>query len=194
MSSQAHWSQEHSDLELLQAVQAGDRAAFTCLVERHYRSLFRYARSFARSDADAEDALQKTLVSVWRSAASFAARSSVRAWMLTIARNAVFRAGRSREDATDTESLADLGRRAGWGAESPEELLDEQERRALLERGLASLPDSDREVLVLRDIEGLSGDETADVLGLSLRAMKSRLHRARLRLVAVLREELKHEG
>jgi RNA polymerase sigma-70 factor (ECF subfamily) len=49
-------------------------------------------------------------------------------------------------------------------------------------------------VLVLRDIEGLSGDETADVLGLSLRAMKSRLHRARLRLVVVLREELKHEG
>jgi RNA polymerase sigma-70 factor (ECF subfamily) len=194
VSSQAHWSQEHSDLELLQGVQTGDRIAFTCLIERHYRSLFRYARSFARTDADAEDALQRTLVSIWKSAGSFSARSSVRAWLLTIARHAVFRAGRSREDATDADSLADLGRRAGWGDESPESLLDERQRRELLAQCLASLSESDRELLVLRDVEGFSGDETAQVLGLSLAAMKSRLHRARLRLVATLTEELKHEG
>ena len=189
MSDQAHRSEERSDVELLAAVKAGDRDAFTRLAERHQASLYRYVRSISRTDADAEDALQKTLVAVWKSAATYAQRSSVRAWMLTIGRNAALRAGRSREDATDIEPLADLGRRAGWGADNPETLLLQLQRQEVLARALEALPEPDRELLILRDLEGLTGDEAAEVSGLSLAAMKSRLHRARLKLLAQITEE-----
>lgn len=170
-------------------MKAGDRAAFTRLARRHQASLFRYAVSLARSRADAEDALQKTLIAIWKSAATFGGRASVKAWMLTITRNSVFRAGRVREAPTDDEPLAALGRQAGWGNENPEELLQRLQRIESLERALNELPPTDREALVLRDLEGLSGEETAEVLGLSLAATKSRLHRARLRLMARLTEE-----
>jgi RNA polymerase sigma-70 factor (ECF subfamily) len=69
----------------------------------------------------------------------------------------------------------------------PEALAGRLETQAMLERALASLGDEDREVIVLRDLEGLSGEETAQALGLSLPAMKSRLHRARLRLLAAVK-------
>lgn len=180
------------DALLIERVKAGDRAAFTRLAQRHQASLYRYARSLSRSDADAEDALQKALVSVWKSAATFAGRASVRAWLLTITRNAALRAGRLREAPMPDQSLAELGRRAGWGSDDPETLLSRLERVESLERALARLSDADREVIVLRDLEGLSGDETAAVLGVELKAMKSRLHRARLRLTAALTEESTH--
>ena len=82
----------------------------------------------------------------------------------------------------------DLERDAGWGTEPPDALFERLEDRASLERALGDLAPADREVLVLRDLEELSGDETAAVLGITLRAMKSRLHRARLRLAAALKE------
>ena len=83
--------------------------------------------------------------------------------------------------------LPELGEAAGWGSESPEAEVLRAERRARLARALDALAPEDREVLVLRDLEELTGEETAAALGLSLAAMKSRLHRARLRLAAQLR-------
>ncbi|MFQ6047679.1 MAG: RNA polymerase sigma factor, partial [Gemmatimonadales bacterium] len=89
------------------------------------------------------------------------------------------------------ESLDALGQRAGWGsAESSQPSLERLADRALIQRALDRLSDEDREVLVLRDLEEFSGDEVAQMTGLTLPATKSRLHRARLRLTAALKEEL----
>ena len=82
-------------------------------------------------------------------------------------------------------SLEELGARAGWGHPlSPEDLAWRVQQRSLLEQALSTLPADEREVLVLRDVEGLSGEETAAAAGISLAAMKSRLHRGRLQLLA----------
>ncbi|MBI3207008.1 MAG: sigma-70 family RNA polymerase sigma factor [Myxococcales bacterium] len=180
------------DAELIARAASGDRAAFTELVERHRAAVHRYARSLTKNDADAEDALQRTFLAVWRSAATFRGPASARSWLFTVARNAALRQARPRrEDATEPEALAELGARAGWGTDSPHALLEGAEVRARLGAALARLDADDREVIVLRDLEGLSGDEASSVLGLSLSALKSRLHRARLRLMASLQEEIR---
>jgi RNA polymerase sigma factor (sigma-70 family) len=85
------------------------------------------------------------------------------------------------------EPLMMLGLEAGWGSDNPEALAIAAERRDTLRRALHGLSPGDREVLVLRDIEGLRGPEAAEVLGIGERALKSRLHRARLRLAVSLR-------
>ena len=85
------------------------------------------------------------------------------------------------------EPLMTLGRDAGWGSDNPEALAIAAQRRDTLTRALQTLSPGDREVLILRDIEGLSGQEAAEVLGITGRALKSRLHRARLRLAGALR-------
>jgi RNA polymerase sigma-70 factor (ECF subfamily) len=146
----------------------------------------------AVTPADAEDALQEAFIAAWRSAADFTGTDSARGWILTIARNALHRRYRRRVGEPETfEPLDGLGAAAGWGAEEPPDvLLERLEDRERLRRALDALPAPDREVLILRDLEELSGEETARMLGLSLQAMKSRLHRARLRLAARVREDI----
>ncbi len=105
-----------------------------------------------------------------------------------IARNALHRLHRRRAgEPAELESLEVLGAKAGWGAESGFarrfEVMDE------LQWALGQIPEEERRVVTLRDLEGLSGQETAEVLELSLSAMKSRLHRGRLHLMAVARRE-----
>lgn len=175
------------DQALLGAAAAGDREAFDAFVARHQASVFRYLRSLGSDEAGAEDALQETFLAAWRGAATYGGGPSARGWILTIARNALRRAHRRRVDEPAAfEPLEVLGRQAGWG--SGEEVLERLARRDLLERALESLSPDDREILVLRELEGLDGREVADALEIGVPAMKSRLHRARLRLVAALRE------
>ena len=81
-----------------------------------------------------------------------------------------------------------LGLGAGWGSEDPEAIAIAAEQRAVLRRAMSRLSNEDQEVLVLRELDGLSGQEAARVLGIGERALKSRLHRARLRLAMALRE------
>jgi RNA polymerase sigma-70 factor, ECF subfamily len=164
---------------------------FDDLVERHQAAVFRFARSIAADDFAAEDALQEAFLAAWRSASTFRGESSVRAWLFAIARNAVMRQHRRRVDEpAENESLSDLGEAAGWGSEDdPERDVIESEQREIFERAMNRLNASDREILVLRDLEGLSGEDAAGIIGLPLASMKTRLHRARLRLAANVRNE-----
>lgn len=183
---------EPDDATLLLETARGNRAAFETLVARHQAAVYRYARAIAQNDADAEDLLQETFLSAFLFAAGFRGDSSVRTWLLVIARNAALRLrarnSRASADAQGEAPLAELGWRAGWSQDDPESLAICAQRRDRLERALRSLPPEYREILVLRDLEGLSGPETAQLLGCGLPAMKSRLHRARLSLAAALRE------
>ncbi|MFQ5537669.1 MAG: RNA polymerase sigma factor [Gemmatimonadota bacterium] len=176
------------DADLLRAAADGDAQAFQLFVQRHEKGVYRLLRAMAPEEADAEDAFQDTFLAAWKNAGSFRGDGSARSWILTIARNAFLKAQRRRSgEPASYEPLEDLGLQAGWGA-SPDPL-DGLVRRDLLRRALDSLQPEDRAILVLRELEGFSGEEVADMLGISLAAMKSRLHRARLRLMAAVRKE-----
>ena len=154
---------------------------------RHEAAVFRLLRSAAAGEADAEDALQEAFVAAWRGAGTYTGGPNARGWILAVARNALRRSHRRRVgEPVDFESLETLGLQAGWGKE--QDALETLARADLLSRAMARLPEEDREILVLRELEGFSGEEVAELLEITLAAMKSRLHRARLRFVAALRE------
>ena len=141
---------------------------------------------FAR---ELEDAVQETFIAAWRSAGSFHGTGTVRSWLLSIARNIERHQRRLRvNEPTDFVPLDALAERAGWGCDPAEtRRVAAALARDVLDHALADLPADEREVLVLRELEGLSGEETADMLLLTVPAMKSRLHRARLHLAAAVR-------
>ena len=180
-----------SDSELLRRSAGGDRVAFETFVTRYQAPVYRYLLATTDSDS-AEDALQETFIAIWRSASSFRGHDSARAWVFTIARHSLSRMHRRRVgEPSRFETLDDLdslGHAAGWGLEQIEDFSTRLEDRDVLERAFRALAPDDREVLVLRELEGLSGEEMAALLAVSLSALKSRLHRARLRLAANLRE------
>ena len=162
--------------------------AFDAIVESHQAAIARFLVTLGQDDPD--DALQDTFIAAWESAGSFQGTGTVRNWLLSIARNVHRRSHRRRvNEPTTFCSLEVLAERAGWGADPAESRRVEISlARDVLTQALALLPHDEREILVLRELEMLSGDETAELLELTLPAMKSRLHRARLHLAAVLRE------
>lgn len=170
---------------------SGRSDALAQFMHRHEAALRRYlAVSLAPDDVD--DVVQETFVSVWRGADGYRGGPSARGWLYTIARHVVAHRVRRRvgEPAT-LESFDVLAERAGWGLTSDSGVLnreiDSLEARDLLTRALRRLPDDERDVIVLRELDGYSGEETAHMLHVSLAAMKSRLHRARLHLAAEVR-------
>ncbi len=172
------------DAELLRLTATGDDGAFATFVDRHQAGIWRRAMALTGQGADAEDLMQETFLAAWRGAGSFRG-GSARAWLLTIAAHAWQRVARRAvplADSDDAESVEALALRAGWGRE------DDDERAATVQEAFARLAADDRRLLVLRDIEEMSGEDVAALLGLSLAAMKSRLHRARLRLAAAYEE------
>lgn len=184
------------DQELIRRIGLRDREAFAELMRRHEAALHRYLSAVGRTSADVEDALQECFLSVWRRPPERLVGTSARAWLLTASRNALRKLYRRRVgepkafdtmDSVGEESLKTLGLSAGWGAEH-DGIPAEVERRDLLEKALKRLTPPEREILVLRDLEGFSGGEAAALLGLSTPAMKSRLHRARLRLMSAVLE------
>jgi RNA polymerase sigma-70 factor, ECF subfamily len=191
--------EEAVDRALLARIAAGDRTAFRALVVAHSAAVGRYLRVFAPDVGD--DALQEAFLAAWRHAGQFGDRGSVRGWLMTTGRRAALRL-RSREVASEELSsepgVDALGEAAGWGrASDPAAFARALESRELLHRGLEALSTTDREAIVLVDVLGHEYDEACAVTGLGLGAFKSRLHRARLRLIAALRAhvpEVSHEG
>jgi RNA polymerase sigma-70 factor (ECF subfamily) len=183
-----------SDSELLARVAQGDRQASAHLVERFQAGVLRFARTIVADDATAEDVLQDTFLAALSNARSFRGEASVKTWLYTIARHEALRRKRRAARVELDDDLERLGALAGWGAEEPDVALAREEARAALAQAFDALEEDDRTVLLLRDVEGLGGAETAAILELSLAAMKSRLHRARLRLLSKLRSEACQHG
>ena len=186
---------EPDDASLLAMSASGDPDAFDRFVARHRAAVFRYLRT-KTNDADAEDALQHTFVQAWRNAATIVVADTARPWLFTVALNAVARQQRHAHATNLTDDdLGHLGELAGFAADdaTPERFAEVAEERGVVQAALASLPEQDREILTLRDLEQLPGERVAELLSLTLAAMKSRLHRARLRLVAELRNRMPEE-
>ncbi|MCC6409358.1 MAG: RNA polymerase sigma factor [Planctomycetes bacterium] len=178
----------NGDVELLSAAARGDRAAFERFVERHEFAVWRVIKTLEVDVARAEDALQETFLAAWRSAAGFRGDESARAWLLSIARHAVYRQHRKRSgEPAEMGSLVELGRAAGLGAEPTTDPMNTFEQRDEILRAFESLSAADREAIVLRDVAELSAEEAARIAGTSVPAHKSRLHRARLKFAAFVR-------
>jgi RNA polymerase sigma-70 factor (ECF subfamily) len=182
-----------NDFELVHAAQCGDQRAFAQLVEKYEARVYNLARKMMRDPQDAEDVLQETFISVFRHLRDFQGDSSFSTWLYRIATNASLMKLRGRKE--PLLSLDEPGEADGdgmmpreivdWGV-TPEEALLSGEVRAQMDAAVDALPESLRAVFVLRDIEGLSVQETADVLTIGVPNVKTRLHRARL----MLRERL----
>jgi len=184
-----------TELRLVEGLQAGDATALEALMERYSSRLYRLAYGITRSSRDAEEVLQDVFLTVFRKIGSFEGRATLGTWLYRVTTNAALNRRRGlaarAEGALDDQLptfLAD-GHRAGdcsflladWSGTPEDELLAGEARNAV-NRALAGLPDGYRAVLVLRDVDELSSEETADVLRQSVPSVKSRLHRARMAL------------
>lgn len=177
-----------SDVEILRKTASGDHSGFEVLVERHEGAVLRFIRGISRDPGRVEDALQETFIAAWKGAGEFRGAGSARGWLLGIARHIISRQYRRHAgEPSEHLSLPELGIEAGWGEVAPDSLSKRLENRDLVEQGFKGLSPDDQEILILRDLEDFSADEVATALGLSLAAVKSRLHRARLRFMANVR-------
>lgn len=177
-----------SDQMLLERARAGDGAALDQLLERHQGQVYRFGLKMCRDPEDAKDVLQDTFLAMARSVRDFRGASSVSTWLYSVARSfCIKKRRRPRPEPSLTQSL-DVGDGPELvdSARGPDELAASREIELALETAIASLDPIYREVLILRDAEGLTAPEVAEVLGLTVEAVKSRLHRAR----AMVRERI----
>jgi RNA polymerase sigma-70 factor (ECF subfamily) len=168
------------------------------VITTNNQRLFRTAWSILKSRPDAEEAVQAAYLSAFSSIGSFEGRSALSTWLTRIVVNEAL--GRRRADARRRRHLEQEGiavldnyREAlmrGSDAASPDALVAREQIRKLLEQAVAELPDPYRTVFVLRDVEGLSGEETADILGIPIATVKTRLFRGRRQLQAMLAPEV----
>ena len=173
----------------LKELRAGDPVAFARFVEENQHKVYNLALRMLNNPQEAEDVLQETFLSAYKAISSFEGRSSLSTWLYRIASNASLMRLRKKQPATvsiDEPLELDAGdslprQFVDWSGAPEEELLT-QESRQVMDEAVAELPEPLRIVFILRDIEGLSTEETGDVLGLSEGAVKTRLHRARLEL------------
>ncbi len=188
---------QQSDEQLVSRVKNGDFEAFEELVARHERKIYRLVRRLLQSESDVEDLLQEIFLQVWQKVDTFEGRAAFSSWLYRVAVNACYMYLRktsreklvSIEDAmprfTSEGKMAGPVRRFPTG---PEYKVLQKEMRQALEAAIGELPEDYRIVLVLRDVEGLQASEVAELLDLSVPAVKSRLHRARV----FLRQRLAH--
>lgn len=195
---------EESDNTLVEALLAGDEAAFERVVTGYQHRLMRVARLYVRTEAQAHDVVQETWLAVLRGLPKFERRSSFKTWVFHIlanrARTHAVREGRlvpfsetdhGGEDGTSEAAWFDTQGRwaqppAAWPLQDPEAMVLGAEAREAMMRAIANLPDGQRAVVVLRDVEGLEAAEVCNVLQISETNQRVLLHRGRTKLRAAL--------
>ena len=171
-------------MALIEAIRGGDDDALSTLLGRHAPTVMRFATKMCRNQADAEDVLQDTLLAAARGLRDLRGGAAVSTWLYTVARSYCIKKRRKSKHAPDAIVPLDAAETVAIAAptDEPDAAASRREIGDALERALRELDDTAREVVALRDVEGLSAAETADVLGTSVDAAKSRLHRARSEL------------
>jgi RNA polymerase sigma-70 factor (ECF subfamily) len=184
-----------AEATLIEQLRNGDTTALEGLMEQFAPRVYRLACGITRNEADAEEVVQDVFLSLFRKIDGFEGRAALGTWIYRITVNAALikRRGKRVELEVFLEdhlpTFREDGHREGdramlladW-SESPEEELLSKETKVAVRRMIANLPDRYRVVLLLRDLEGLSNEETAEILGDSVPSVKSRLHRARMAL------------
>lgn len=174
---------------LVKAAKAGDDGAFSQLVRRYDRNVFRIAQHITQNREDAEDVVQDAFLKAYENLEQFQGQSKFYTWLVRIAVNeALMKLRRRRPErfvSLDEEIKTDddsVPREVADWSPNPEQMYKQAELKEILGRTIQGLPAGFRTVFVLRDVEGLSTEETAEALDLSIPAVKSRLLRARLQL------------
>ncbi|HYL74188.1 MAG TPA: RNA polymerase sigma factor [Bryobacteraceae bacterium] len=186
---------------LVARAREGDLGAFNELVNEYSRKIFRLAKHITQNDEDAEDVLQETFLKAFEHLANFQGQSKFYTWIVRIAVNESLMKLRKRksdrtvplDEPVDTGEDTVVREIAVWH-ENPEKQYSQEELATILEGAVQSLRPAFRTVFVLRDIEELSTEETAEALGISIPAVKSRLLRARLQLREKLTRFFKRKG
>jgi RNA polymerase sigma-70 factor (ECF subfamily) len=162
------------DLALIQAMAAGEIAALNELYTRHGANILNYLTSLLRDRQWAEEVLQDVMLAAWEHAAAFRGESKVRTWLLTIARHRAINAQRRI-----TPDWVELDETTFSADTSPVEAAERKSQRQMLQDAIQQLPPFHQEILVLIFYQQLSGPEVAEVLGVTVGTVKSRLHRAK---------------
>ena len=189
------------DIEQLSRLRNGDEEAFVMLVGRYQQSMLRLARSMVSSDAVAEEVVQDTWLGVVRGIDQFEGRSSFRTWLYRILVNRARSAGSRERPNMPIESLhavdpTRFDAQGQWAdplerwREDSENRLDAASLIPILESALDDLPSRQRQVVILRDVEGLSNDETCAALGISSGNQRILLHRGRYRIREILETKI----
>jgi len=181
--------EQHPDVALVAQVRAGDVAAYDTLVRKYERQIFRIAQHITQNREDAEDVMQDAFLKAYEKLDQFQGNSKFYTWLVRIAVNESLMRLRKRRTgklvSMDEDVQTDEGSVprdfADW-APNPEQNYTQAELAEILKKTIQGLPQGFRVVFVLRDVDGLSTEETAETLGLSVPAVKSRLLRARLQL------------
>ena len=193
-----HETSNHTEAERIAAILAGETQLYHELIRPYERSVYLMALSYMKNEADAEDVAQETFVRAFKSLVSFRAEARFSTWLISIAlneaRNRLRRKSLVRMDSLDeppdenqTVSPALL---RDW-REIPSEVIERGEIRLLLQEAIEQLPDIYRQVFLLRDVEELNINETAEALNISIPSVKVRLHRARMMLQKQLAPQLR---
>ena len=186
------------DAELARRIAGHDEAAFESVMRRHNGALYRVARAILKNNADAEDVLQESYLAAYRHMAEFRAEAKLSTWLTRIVVNQALARRRSQHRARIVvhfhpphadERVAEQPIEVADSTESPENSTSRAEIRSLLERKIEDLPVAFRTVFVLREVDELSGAETAECLSITEATVRSRLFRAR----GLLRESLSRE-
>jgi RNA polymerase sigma-70 factor (ECF subfamily) len=186
------------EAQIIASILAGNTHEFHDLIRPYERSVYIMALSLLHNEADAEDAAQETFLKAFRNLDRFRGDAKFSTWLISIALNEARSRLRSKKN-VKIESLDETP--DGQGAvspallrdwrEIPSEALERQEMRLLLQHAVTDLPSIYREVFMLRDVEELSVNESAEALGITVASVKVRLHRARLMLQKKLAPQLK---
>jgi RNA polymerase sigma-70 factor (ECF subfamily) len=191
-----------TEAEMISRIIAGERELFYDLIKPCERAVFLTAFSVLKSEADAEEVVQEAALKAYKALGSFRGEAKFSTWLVKITLNeARMRLRRSRvESEVSLEEFVDDGDSdytpavlTDW-REIPSEALERKELRALLRRGLDELPEKYREVLISRDVRELNIEETAQLLGISIGMVKTRLFRARLMMQKIVAPELRAQG
>jgi RNA polymerase sigma-70 factor (ECF subfamily) len=186
---------------LVAKARAGDAQAFTDLVNQYERKIYRLAKHITQNDEDAEDVLQDTFMKAYEHLETFHGNSKFYTWIVRIAVNeSLMKLRKRKSDRTvPLDEPVDTGEEmvtreiAVWD-DNPEQRYSQEEMHQILNSAIESLKPDFRTVFILRDIEELSTEETAESLGISIPAVKSRLLRARLALREKLTRQFKRKG
>lgn len=189
-----------SDHDLVTALRAGDPDGYERLVREHGPAMLAVARRYLRSEDDARDAVQEALLSAFRAIGSFDADAKLSTWLHRIVVNCALmrlRTRRRRPEESIDDLLPSFDEQGGfargvveWDAPATETIAERRQLRRIVRSCIDRLPDSYRALLILRDIEERDTEESAEILGLTVSAVKSRLHRARQALREMLVAEL----
>jgi len=175
-----------TDAELLKAIAAGDQTAFRAFVDRHQKAIFGLVMRFVRNREDAEDIAQEIFFKAWAKAGDFRGDSAPATWLYRIAINTSLNFQRKHKHSRQLVSTEQLGDLPGGPADHPEHRVAAADAKRLFYGALEQVPEKYRIPFMLNKLEGISYQEIADILQLSLANVETRIHRAKLALQKIL--------